>query len=411
MTRYPGRSIRSAVVALFLLSVGASAADSAGRVVAVGDIHGAYTEFVSVLQRAGLIDKDTNWSGGDTTFVQNGDVLDRGPDSRKALDLLIKLQQQAPLQHGRVITLLGNHEAMDMTGDLRYVSAAEYQAYATPQSEAVREKAYQDYRKFLAGHQGAPKGAEEAAFREKWMAEHPLGYFELRDAYGPEGEYGKWFRQHDAVAEIDGIAFLHAGLDPELGFKSLKDINQHVHEELADFDGLWRRLAQQGIIWRYSSLEEAYSQIQDAAKAHQAGTRTLSPSTLEDMQKLFRGLQHWYITSPTGPLWYRGLATDPEPSLDSKLTAMLARLKVTRIVVGHTVVSRTGILTRFNNRVFLIDTGMLADYFHGRASALEIQGDKFTAIYGDGEQQVLVAPAGQSATPAAPPAERSNPLP
>src|SRR5438552_11688254 len=62
------------------------------RIVAVGDIHGAYDRFVEILKTAALIDDQLHWSGGRAHLVQTGDVVDRGPDSRKALDFLRQLQ-------------------------------------------------------------------------------------------------------------------------------------------------------------------------------------------------------------------------------------------------------------------------------------------------------------------------------
>ena len=49
------------------------------RIVAIGDVHGDYEQFVAVLRSAKLIDSQESWSGGKTDLVQSGDVLDRGP--------------------------------------------------------------------------------------------------------------------------------------------------------------------------------------------------------------------------------------------------------------------------------------------------------------------------------------------
>ena len=87
------------------------------RTVAVGDVHGDYDQLAAVLKSAGLIDEQGNWSGGKTHLVQNGDVLDRGPDSRKAMDLLMRLEKQAAEAGGYVHALIGNHEAMNVYGD------------------------------------------------------------------------------------------------------------------------------------------------------------------------------------------------------------------------------------------------------------------------------------------------------
>src|SRR5260370_40691467 len=64
------------------------AIDGVERIVAVGDVHGAYDRFVEILKTAGLIDDQLHWSGGRAHLVQTGDVVDRGPDSRKAIDFL-----------------------------------------------------------------------------------------------------------------------------------------------------------------------------------------------------------------------------------------------------------------------------------------------------------------------------------
>lgn len=377
---------RRVLAAIALLAAMASA-EAPARVVAVGDVHGAYAEFVSILQRTGIIDNSLNWKGGRTTFVQTGDVLDRGPESRQALDLLMKLEGQAAQQDGKVVALLGNHEVMDMVGDLRYVSPGEYQAFATNQSAQVRDQAFQDYQKFVSKHGANVSGAPD---RDKWMAEHPLGFFELRDAYGPEGAYGRWFRKHDAVAQIGDTIFLHGGLDPDLHYKSVAEINKRIHTELSTYDSLWKALSDGKVIWPYMTLEEAIRQLQGELSASESGAATVAPNVQAAMAQLLRELPHWTIISPQGPLWYRGLAQDPEAGLKGKLGQMLGKLKAGHIVMGHTVVSRQAITPRFDDHVFLIDTGMLTSYFHGRASALEIHDNRFTAIYADGTEQVLL---------------------
>ena len=96
------------------------------RIIAIGDLHGDYEAFTQLLSQAELIDERGKWSGGSTILVQTGDVPDRGPDSLKIIQHLQRLQKQAPRRDGRVITLVGNHEAMNMTGDLRYVHEGEY---------------------------------------------------------------------------------------------------------------------------------------------------------------------------------------------------------------------------------------------------------------------------------------------
>jgi serine/threonine protein phosphatase 1 len=71
------------------------------RVIAIGDIHGcarALRALVEVLRPR-----------PDDTLITLGDCIDRGPDSRQVLDLLLALREQCHL-----VPLLGNHEEMMM---------------------------------------------------------------------------------------------------------------------------------------------------------------------------------------------------------------------------------------------------------------------------------------------------------
>ena len=99
------------------------------RVVTFGDLHGDYAKFIDMARDAGLINAAGNWSGGQTHFVQLGDVVDRGPDSRKILDHLMRLEPEARKAGGYLHALIGNHEGMNVEGDLRYVSTGEYVSY------------------------------------------------------------------------------------------------------------------------------------------------------------------------------------------------------------------------------------------------------------------------------------------
>ena len=324
------------------------------RVVAVGDVHGAYDQFVAILRKAGIVDRRGRWAGGRTHFVQVGDVVDRGADSRKALDLLMRLERDAPKTGGRVYPLLGNHEVAAMLSDVRYASPGEYTAFRTPASEAVRELYYErlltDQRN-SAGKSGQP--FDEAAFRREFLQRTPLGFVERQVAFGPTGQYGQWLRRRDTVVRINQVVFVHGGISPVTVDLGCTAINERVRAELTtDFD---RMLASQE-----TSL----------------------------------------VAGPDGPLWYRGLAELDEQTAAPQIDAVLARLKATAIVGGHTPVAGGRIGVRFGGKVFQIDTGMLSSVFTGgRASALEIKGGVFTAIYLDGVVH-LSGPVRSDAAPA-----------
>jgi len=87
------------------------------RRIVVGDIHGELEGFIEIIRDAGLIDDKDHWSGRDDILIQTGDVIDRGPHSMEAFDLLKKLQKEAALARGEVIRLCGNHELMLLQND------------------------------------------------------------------------------------------------------------------------------------------------------------------------------------------------------------------------------------------------------------------------------------------------------
>ena len=110
------------------------------RIVAVSDIHGAYQPLVATLRNAAVLDPDLAWSGGSTHLVIVGDILDRGPDSRDVMDLLMRLEGEAEAAGGMVHVLIGNHEAMNLIGDLRYVAKEEFAAFAAEETEEERTR-------------------------------------------------------------------------------------------------------------------------------------------------------------------------------------------------------------------------------------------------------------------------------
>jgi len=394
-TQRPRVSAALAVLAcVWLLLVPAPSALAPGRVVAVADIHGAYDEFAAVLHDTGIVDDRRAWSGGAATLVQTGDVVDRGAKTRECLDLLMELQRQAPLAGGRVVTLLGNHEVMNVIGDLRYVTPAIFRSFASKDSEKRRDEARKEYVAFLkshAGHGHAVAPPADEAGRKTWDAEHPAGFFELRDAFGPEGTYGKWIRSNRAIAQIGDGVFVHGGINPALEFGTLQELDDRVVADLPAFDATWKALADAGVIWRYMTFAEAVRFSEEEFAWRQAegpvGEFEARPALLRLL-----GYKSWITVSADGPLWYRGLGTEPEAKLDASLTALLARLNVRYIVAGHSVVASKQVAARFGSRVFLIDTGMLGEVYAGRGSALEIRDGQFIAHQVGATPRLLPAP-------------------
>jgi len=367
-------------------------------VVAIADVHNAFEDFVAILRHTGLIDKQNHWTGGKTTFVQVGDLLDRGPKPREVMDLMMALEKEAAQASGRVVSLLGNHEVMNIMGDLRYVIPGNYASFADGNSEKRQKAAYDEYVKWKGSHASllAELSQPMELTEAEWMARHPAGFIEQREAFGPKGEYGEWLRGHDAVAEIDGVIFLHGGIHPDLANTKPDAMNKRIHDEMKAFDASEQYLQNEKLILPFFTLQEINSVLQAEVVA-ELKSRVLAND--ERQAKVLQFLRHedWFSVRVNGPLWFRGYDQWSDEEGAPQVSKLLERYKATHFVVGHTVQKGGRIRPRFGNKVFLIDTGMLSSYYPGgRASALEICGDgKFIAVYLD-QQVVLLDSAGSS---------------
>ena len=372
---------------LYGLSGHTQGAGQQPRIVAVADIHGAYDTFVSILQRAGIIDRNRKWIGGNTTFVQVGDILDRGPKARSAMDLLMQLEKQAGATKGKTIVLLGNHEVMNLIGDLRYIPPEEYQNYADAQSAKKQNDAYLAFQQFKRDQAKALKQPEpvfSAENEKSWKDAHPIGYVEQRQAFEPNGKYGKWLRKHFPILQLNGMIFLHGGLNPELSNLSVDELNRRIAREIELYDTTRQYLLAQKRILPFSDIEE----IAEAAKTEAARLSQNTPEADPEKAKLLLLVSEvgsWLSMNENGPLWFRGFSTWTDEEGEKNLATLISAYKVRAFVVGHTVQPGGQIRSRFKNQIFLIDTGMLDSTFFegGRASALQIQDGKFSVIYPD----------------------------
>lgn len=315
------------------------------RVVAIGDVHGAYAEFLAVLRLAGLVDQKERWSGGRTHLVQTGDILDRGTETRPVMELLMRLEGEAKKAGGRVHALLGNHEVMNVIGDLRYVSREEYKAFETPRSRETWQAFYEsrsDAARRAA--KDAKQAFDEASFRKKFEEEAPLGFVERIQEFSDQGRYGRWLRQRRGMVMIDGTAFVHGGLTPEVAALGCEAINATARREITS----------------------------DIAKTRQDPQASLA-------------------AGDSGPFWYRGLAREDETAFRPALEQVLKSIGAHTVVIGHTVTGDGRIKPRFDGRVVMIDAGMNPLYGRNLA-ALEIgPGGRMTALY-EGRREELSLP-------------------
>jgi hypothetical protein len=352
------------VVCVSLLAFPAVAADpeyrfnDLHRVVVFPDVHGAYQELLSVLRETTVIDESLHWRGGDTHLVSLGDLLDRGPDSRKVLDLLMRLEREAGEAGGAVHLVLGNHEVMNIAGDLRYVSEAEYAAFAGPEDARLRDETWQRV-----------QAQEPEAVRADFDAAFPAGYFAHRQAFSATGQYGAWLLGKPFLITINDTAFVHGGLPEMVARLGLEATNQTLHAELAGYLQTWAMIEKELGLARPVPFLERPGTVAGRGAAQQSQT--------------LLAMQETEVFTTKGPTWYRGQALCYPLTEAANLDAALAKLGVSRVVAGHTVSPTSRVLSRFDRRVILLDAGMLKSEYQGSPAAFVLENGRWAVAYPD----------------------------
>ncbi len=161
----------------------------APRVVAIGDVHGAFPQFAASLETAGMAKRtssdgfDLTWTGGKDILVFTGDFTDRGLYTKQVYDAVMSLEKQADAAGGHVFPMFGNHEALLLNGTTE-------------------------------------KWANTLTSHKKQWYQNTLDSFtkaglDFHQAISPEGVYGSWIRRRPLFAVINGYMFLHGGLQAE----------------------------------------------------------------------------------------------------------------------------------------------------------------------------------------------------
>lgn len=148
--------------------------DASTRLLVLADTHGEYDIVVEFLRRQGVIDDNVNWAFGDGQMVVTGDMFDRGPHQLQLLWLFYKLEAEAQAAGGRLHVLLGNHEAMVLRDDLRYLH---------------------------------PRYPEVARI---------LGAERYSQLFAPETLLGDWLSHKNAVLKLGDLLFTHGGISPQV---------------------------------------------------------------------------------------------------------------------------------------------------------------------------------------------------
>ena len=184
------------------------------RLYALGDVHGGYDRMVSLLTRWGLImgspvsPSTSEWTGGDATLVVTGDLIDKGSQSLEAIDLFRALETSAATRGGRVVVLLGNHEAEFL--------ADPYNSKADAFDSELRSDGLD------------PCLVATTAPRGVWLRTRPLG-----------ARIGDWFFAHAGETHGQTIVDLEQGLRAGLIANDFRDASIIGADSLLEARAWW----------------------------------------------------------------------------------------------------------------------------------------------------------------------------
>ncbi|KVI08140.1 Metallophosphoesterase domain-containing protein [Cynara cardunculus var. scolymus] len=293
-------------------------------VAAVGDLHGDLLKSKQALRLAGLIDSQDRWSGGSSTLVQVGDVLDRGGQELKILYFLEKLKRQAVKVGGNVITMNGNHEIMNIDRNFFCVHPSgldEFQNWAGWFSTGNNMKQLCDgLQKPKDLYDGIP--STFPGIKQQYMN----GFRARIAALRPQGPIATRFLSKNLTVLVVGESvFVHGGILPEHVDYGLERINEDVRD------------------WITGSRETVSSDL---------------------------------VRTRNSLLWLRKFSNETAEDCDCSLLehALSTIPGARRMIMGHTI-QRGGINGACNNRAIRIDVGMSQGCINGLPEVLEISED------------------------------------
>lgn len=167
MTDIPGRSFQVALKNE--LQIEKDEFPEAKTLLVISDIEGNFAALRKLLFANNIINEDLQWIFDKGHLVLTGDFFDRGQMVTETLWFIYHLEEKAKAAGGYVHFILGNHEIMNLTGDLRYI-----------------DKKYIDIARLL---------------------NQP--YISL---YNEHSELGRWLRTKNIVEKIGKILFVHGGI-------------------------------------------------------------------------------------------------------------------------------------------------------------------------------------------------------
>ena len=163
--------------------------------IAVGDIHGNLSALNNVLDqlRRELLPVDT--------VVFLGDYIDRGPDSKRCVDAILRFRNEVG---GEVVALMGNHE------DWLLRTFHDHRRH----SWLLGMEAFDTIRSYSAEAEHVLREAKARAADEVYLEKAPLPYDVFFDAV--PGEHLSFFRDLRLYHQTVDCVCTHGGVDPRV---------------------------------------------------------------------------------------------------------------------------------------------------------------------------------------------------
>ncbi|MFV1986005.1 MAG: metallophosphoesterase [Gemmatimonadota bacterium] len=257
-----------------------------------GDVHGEYDRVVRLLRKAELIDEDAGWSGGDTHLVFLGDIFDRGNDVTRVLWFLYRLEREAAEAGGSVHVVLGNHEAMVMSGDLEYV------------------------------------GGKETILAQA----HGVAYGEMFDPR--ESILGRWLARKPALVRMGDLLLAHGGVSPD-----------YLDYTIEQYQDTLRTFIDEELFVHWNDQEYLDSYAERLAELAESGEEVAAI----DSAGIVRRYEFFFASESV--LWYRDLVLSD--TLGAHLDAVLEHFDTKVHVIGHTPVET--IQERYEGKLIATD--------------------------------------------------------
>lgn len=297
----------------------------------IGDIHADVDALKRILIGLKLVDQNLRWIGGDAELVTLGDHLDRGPNSRPVLDLLLRLEGESRATGGKVTNLIGNHEFLTADGHYTYAQAGDVLGY----------------RDFKLGTRGT-------------------GY---DYAFVGETVYAQWFRSRPAMYIVDDTLFVHAGVTEKMLDYSIDEINTMVLD--------WMR----------------YVQINTQSKKQNKNALPIEAPHASTAWVIQGEGPLWTTKLSYREDTYKREKVNSHMLSVELLDRLLKHFNIKRVVVGHQPVEDMGKAVHhpvYGNRVVSADTGISVSD-NKIVSGFKLENGIVTGFHFDRRSQVILS--------------------